>query len=84
VIATIPVGDRPCALVWNSTNNKVYCANFASDNVSVIDGVTNRVIATIPVGYDPRALVWNSTNNKVYCANVGSGNVTVIDGGQTR
>jgi YVTN family beta-propeller protein len=28
VIATIPVGDGPCALVWNSTNNKVYCANL--------------------------------------------------------
>jgi len=22
----IPGGDLPCALVWNSTNNKVYCA----------------------------------------------------------
>jgi len=26
-----------------------------SDNVSVIDGATNRVIATIPVGDGPRA-----------------------------
>jgi YVTN family beta-propeller protein len=80
VIATIPVGDYPRALVWNSTNNKVYCANYYSDNVSVIDGATNQVIATIPVGDYPRALVWNSTNNKVYCANYYSDNVSVIDG----
>jgi YVTN family beta-propeller protein len=69
VIATIQVGDGPWALVWNSTNNKVYCANWGSDNVSVIDGATNQVIATIQVGRYPCALVWNSTNNKVYCAN---------------
>jgi YVTN family beta-propeller protein len=80
VIATIPVGRYPCALVWNSTNNRVYCANYGSDNVSVIDGATNQVIATIPVGDGPFALVWNSTNNKVYCANWNSDNVSVIDG----
>jgi YVTN family beta-propeller protein len=77
---TIPVGRYPYALVWNSTNNKVYCANYYSANVSVIDGATNQVIATIPVGDEPLALVWNSTNDKVYCANLGSNNVTVIDG----
>jgi len=79
-IATIPVGNQPRALVWNSTNNKVYCANAGSRNVTVIDGATNRVIATIPVGSKPYALVWNSTNNKVYCANHLSGSVSVIDG----
>jgi len=52
---TIQVGDGPCALVWNSTNNKVYCANSGSDSVTVIDGATNQVITTIPVGSAPRA-----------------------------
>jgi YVTN family beta-propeller protein len=74
------VGDEPSALVWNSTNNKIYCANWVSDNVSVIDGATNQVIATVPVGDAPCALVWNSTNNKIYCANKYSSDVTVIDG----
>jgi YVTN family beta-propeller protein len=83
-IAEIAAGNNSNRLCWNSTNNKVYCANYWSDNVTVIDGETNRVIATIPVGNAPWALVWNSTNNRVYCANVGSGNVTVIDGKQTR
>jgi DNA-binding beta-propeller fold protein YncE len=40
VIATIPVGDAPQALVWNSTNNKVYCANEHSFSVTVIRDVT--------------------------------------------
>jgi YVTN family beta-propeller protein len=79
---TIPVGTDPCALVWNSQNNKVYCANYSSNNVTVIDGQTNSVITTITVGTNPYALVWNSQNNKIYCANFSSNNVTVI-GGQT-
>jgi YVTN family beta-propeller protein len=66
-------------LVYNPTNNKVYCANWDSDNVTVIDGATNAVITTIAVGSWPCALVYNPTNNKVYCANCGSDNVTVID-----
>jgi YVTN family beta-propeller protein len=77
---TIPVGDNPRPLVYNSTDNKVYCANLYSNNVTVIDGETDSVITTITVGIQPYALVYNSTNNKVYCANQSSNNVTVIDG----
>jgi len=82
---TITVDSGPCALIWNSTNNKVYCANYGSNNVTVIDGVNDSVITTIPVGTGPWALVWNSANNKVYCANTGTypnydSTITVIDG----
>ena len=77
---TIAVGSGPGALVYDPTNNKVYCANRFSDNVTVIDGATNAVITTIVVGSGPEALVYNPTNNKVYCANYDSHNVTVIDG----
>jgi len=67
---TITVGDCPVALVYNPTNNKVYCANYESDNVTVIDGATDSVITTIMVGDAPRSLGYNPTNNKVYCANI--------------
>ncbi len=81
VIATIPVGTNPYALVWNSTNNKIYCANRNFEgSVSVIDGATNSVITTITGETLPGALAWNSTNNKIYCANLFGFNVTVIDG----
>ncbi len=62
-------GDGPCALCYNPTNNKVYCANDGSDSVTVIDGATNSVIATVAVGDWPCALCYNPTDNKVYCAN---------------
>ena len=82
---TIPAGTNPCGLVYNTTDNKVYCANQTSDNVTVIDGATNTVVATIPVvnypvGLDPRGMVYNPTNNKVYCVHPGNDTVTVIDG----
>jgi|GEM_PF-1858281 len=75
---TIEVGDSPRALVWNSTNNKVYCANLLSDNVTVIDGATNQVITTIPVGSAPYAFAWNSIQNRTYVANYWSSSISVI------
>ncbi|MEO0136041.1 MAG: FlgD immunoglobulin-like domain containing protein [candidate division WOR-3 bacterium] len=79
-IAAIPVGVKISDLCYNPTNNKVYCANEYSDNVTVIDGATDSVITTIRVGSQPCALCYNSTNNKVYCASYYGNNVTVIDG----
>jgi YVTN family beta-propeller protein len=83
--ATITVDSGPCALIWNSTNNKVYCTNIYSENVTIIDGVTDSVIATVNVDHGPCALAYNPTNNKVYCANYGlspyyDSTVTIIDG----
>ncbi|MEO0093010.1 MAG: T9SS type A sorting domain-containing protein, partial [candidate division WOR-3 bacterium] len=80
VITTIAIGYYPLALVWNSADNKVYCANGWINTLKVIDGATNSIIKTIRVGDEPFALFWNSITNKVYCANLESDNVTVIDG----
>lgn len=79
---TITVGSEPVALVYNPIENKIYCANEHSDDVTVIDGASNSVIATI-AGYDwdgPHALICNTTNNKVYCANRYSDDIGIIDG----
>jgi len=74
------VGAGPIALVYNSTDNKIYCANSASNNVTIIDGAGDSVIAILGVGDYPTALVYNPTNNKIYCANWASDSVTIIDG----
>jgi YVTN family beta-propeller protein len=80
VIKTLTVSRYPLALVYDSLNNKIYCASRYSDNVTVIDCTSDSVITTVQVGTEPCALVYNSLNNKVYCANLYSHNVTVIDG----
>ena len=72
------MGVNPCALVWNSINNKVYCANERSDNVTVIDGATNQVITTIQVEDEPHTFAWNSIENRTYVANYWSSSISVI------
>ncbi|MCK4385237.1 MAG: T9SS type A sorting domain-containing protein, partial [candidate division Zixibacteria bacterium] len=78
VIATVEVGDFPMALVYNPQNNKIYCANLESDNVTIIDGAGDSVIATVTVGDAPCALAYDSTDNKIYCANRNDKTVSVI------
>ena len=43
-------GLYPEAIGVNPVTNRIYVANRNSDNVSVIDGVTDSVVATIGVG----------------------------------
>jgi YVTN family beta-propeller protein len=80
VIATLPTGSYPLVLGFNPLGNKVYCANRRSDNVTVIDGISDTVIAAVPAGSYPIALAYNPVMNRMYCANRTSGSVTVIDG----
>jgi YVTN family beta-propeller protein len=82
VLTTITAGREPCAVVYDSIDNKVFVANRGSATVSVIDPVTNTVTATIPVGQGPNALCWTSGSNKLFvaCAPVeGNGWVYVIN-----
>jgi len=63
----------------NPVTNKIYVTNSSSNNVTVINGVTNNT-ATVPTGTSPCAVAVNPVTNMVYVANSGSDNVTVIDG----
>ena len=49
VIATVPVGQYPFNLAVNQATNKIYVVNRDSNNVTVIDGLTNST-STVPVG----------------------------------
>jgi YVTN family beta-propeller protein len=54
--------------------------NYATDNVTVIDGGSNSVIATVRVGARPQAIAIDSLSHRVYVANNRGDTVTVIDG----
>lgn len=61
--------------------NKIYVANYDSNDVSVIDGATNTVTRVAdPNATSPIAVAVNPITNKVYVANYASTNITVIDG----
>ena len=55
-----------------------YITNYGSNNISVIDTVTNTVIATVNVGFNPLGVTVNPSGTKVYVANE-DGTVSVID-----
>src|SRR5437773_2500583 len=78
VVGTLPVGNQPYGVGYDSGNGYVYVANYDSNNVSVIDGTT--VVATVPVGSLPLGVAYDSGNGYVYVANSGSNNVSVISG----
>ncbi len=46
----------------------VYATNEDSNNVTIIDGATNKVVATVPVGKRPRGLKLNPDGSKLYVA----------------
>jgi YVTN family beta-propeller protein len=79
VVATVPVGLNPEAIIANPVTNKIYVANQSANTVTVIDGETN-LTTTINVGSAPVAIAVNTLTNQIYVANSGSGNVTEIDG----
>ena len=94
VVATVPVDSGPNGVGVNPTTNRIYvtCSmDPVSDDVSVIDGVTNTEIDTdgnpangitrIPVGGDPTGVAVNSITNRIYVASNVDNSVSVIDGG---
>ena len=75
LLTTVPLGPEsgngviPISIGVNTATNIIYVLNRQSDNVSVIDGETNKVIDTISVGGTktiPRVIGVNSITNRVY------------------
>ena len=50
---TVPVGDVPTEMAFNSTGTRLYVTNQYSSSISVINVGTNAVIDAIPVGNRP-------------------------------
>lgn len=81
VTATIPVGIRPVAVAFNPVNLRVYVANLASDNLSVIDAeaLTEILISPLPTGQDPIGIGVDPINGDIYTANSLDNSITVYD-----
>lgn len=79
-VSTIQVGDSPDAVAVNPVTNTVYVADDYDNNITVIDGTTNRLVANITVGDCPDAVAVNPASNTIYVANSCDNTVSVIDG----
>ena len=77
---TDPNAINPWAVAVNPVTNKIFVANYNSNNVTVINGATDTVVTTVGTGNNPVALAVNPVTNQIYVANETDGDVTVIDG----
>lgn len=79
----IPAGIGPYAVLANPTAHEVYVANMWSDEITVIDSLTDTVITTINVQYgslsSPVSLALNPNTNRLYVLNFYSATLMVVD-----
>jgi YVTN family beta-propeller protein len=81
MIATVPMGAKPFAVCYNSTDDKTYVASFVngeSGSLTVIDCSSDSVVATMHVGAGQPSLCYNPAGNRVFCATADT--LLVIDG----
>ena len=79
VLATVPVGASPSAVVVNSVGTRAYVANSAAGTVSVINTANNSVMTNIKVGVGPSSLALTPDGTRLFVTNGGAGTVTKID-----
>ena len=83
VVQNITVGTDPVAIAVDTIDDHIYVANRNSDDLSVINGTTNRVVATIALGGEPNSLVFDPEAGNLYVS-VGSYvsppfNITIVN-----
>jgi YVTN family beta-propeller protein len=79
VIARVGAGSYPKAIVYNQKNNRVYCANRGSNNITILDGAMDVVLGEVNTGESPFRLLYDSLDNRIYCLNQLSSSITVIN-----
>ncbi len=78
-VTSIPAGAGSRRLCISPPADRVYCANYVANTVTVVDTATKQLIANIPVGQRPRAIAITPDGREVYTANTRDGTVSVID-----
>ena len=63
------VGTSSSAIVVDSPANKVYVANYYSNNVSVISTVSHALFYTLPTGANPSVLLADQQDNILFVGN---------------
>ena len=73
-----PVG-MPIATVLSPDGTRLYVANAASDDVSVVDLNQGIGVGHIVVGHQPRDLALSPDGSRLYTLNLVSDNISVVD-----
>ncbi|MFP3257693.1 MAG: YncE family protein, partial [Candidatus Nanopusillus acidilobi] len=83
-ITHIEVGSSPYELAYDPQNNYIYVANSLSNNISIINGITNTVVGEISLntpypGPEPNGITYDSQNRYLYVANAYRNYITAIN-----
>src|SRR5215467_1813156 len=70
----------PAGIAINTSTNKAYVTDYASNTVFVIDLKIDSIIHRIKVGTNPVGISVNPISNRIYVTNIGDNTVSVIDG----
>jgi YVTN family beta-propeller protein len=77
-IATVGVGGKPDAIVYDAASKRVFVANAKDQSLSVIDAVTNRMIKSITLQGKPETAVVNG-KGQLFVAIEDKNAIAVID-----
>ena len=77
-VARMAVGVNPIGLQYDPVDGDIYVANSNSDNVSIIDGATDRVIGSLTVGNVPVQVSVDLATGELYVTNIWSGSLSFI------
>ena len=69
ILATVPVGQSPYNIAYDSAKGELFVTNSYDGTVSVISDSTNTVVATIPVGVEPFSLAYDSGKGEIFVVN---------------
>lgn len=75
----VQVGEKPFAICADQAFNNVYVTNSGENNISIIDGINDKVVGFINVGDGPRDIVFDEINRRIYVANYNDNSVSIID-----
>jgi YVTN family beta-propeller protein len=78
-VAEIPVGSRPCAVVWRGTRAAI--ANERGGSVTLLEVQPPRLSfqGAVQVGREPRALAFSPEGDRLYVALSGEDRVAALD-----
>jgi hypothetical protein len=75
-VHSINVGGDPFFSTYDTRNGDVYVVNGASNNVTVIHGMS--VVVSVNAGSDPRFATYDGGNGYVYVSSFDTGNISVL------
>jgi YVTN family beta-propeller protein len=78
ITATVPTGDDPDHIIYDSFSKKIFAFNNGSGNVTIIDAATNAVSKTLTVGSTPELSVSDGAG-RVYVGLQGTTTMGVIN-----